>query len=145
MHPLRDLEEARVAFDHDPTGVHAGAARVREQRLQQLGDAATGRGRVHVQDRTALRAGAAAAAVVSELFGALGTEHRPSRPGAIARTSTRPQRHVDQHSPFGTHYESPIDIMLAEGTLRTDDDRRPRAPHSIPMPGTHPAHRPTQR
>ena len=45
-----DLEEAGVAVDDDPASVDARALGVREQRLQELGDAATGRGRVHVDD-----------------------------------------------------------------------------------------------
>ena len=55
VQPFRDLEEAGVAFDHDPTGVHPGTARICKQGLQHLGHAASGRSRVHVQYRPALQ------------------------------------------------------------------------------------------
>ena len=55
--PLRDREELRVALDDEPTRVDAGGAHVGKQRLQHLGDAAAGRGRVHVPDRAAAERG----------------------------------------------------------------------------------------
>ncbi len=47
---LRDLEERRVAVDHGPARVDAGAAGVADERPQQLRDAAAARGRVDVPD-----------------------------------------------------------------------------------------------
>ncbi len=52
---LRDLEEPRVALDHHPPGVDADPPRVREQRLEHLGHAPTGCGRVHVDDGAAVQ------------------------------------------------------------------------------------------
>ena len=51
VEPLREGEELRVARQHEPAGVDARAARVREQRAEHLGDAAAGRGRVDAPDR----------------------------------------------------------------------------------------------
>jgi hypothetical protein len=51
VQPLGDREERGIAFDHEPPGVDSGAAGVGEQRLQHLGHAASGRGRVDVQHR----------------------------------------------------------------------------------------------
>ena len=48
---LRDCEELGVAFDHEPACVDPCAAGVGEQRLQHLGDAAAGSGRVDIQNR----------------------------------------------------------------------------------------------
>ena len=53
MDALGDREKVGVAIDHEPAGVHADAAHVGEQRLQHLRDAATRRGRVHVENRAA--------------------------------------------------------------------------------------------
>ena len=50
VEPLRDAEEARVAGDRHPANVGATAARIGEQRLQQLGDPAALGGRVDVPD-----------------------------------------------------------------------------------------------
>ena len=49
VEPLGDREEVGVAFDHDPAGVDADTPGVREQRLEQLGHATAGRGRVDVE------------------------------------------------------------------------------------------------
>ena len=50
---LRNLVEAVVGFDDEPVHVDAGVGLVGKQAGQQLGDAAAGRRRVHVPDRTA--------------------------------------------------------------------------------------------
>ena len=121
------------------------ATRVREQRLQHLGNAAARRGRVHVQDRAPVEERPAAAPPSTRTARRVRHQSAPraDRGGALGRRP--PVSAISISTPaFGTHYESPIDIMLAEGTLRTDDDAD-RVPHSIPMPGTHPAHRATQR
>jgi hypothetical protein len=47
---LGDREELRRSLDHRPARVHAGAACVRDQRLQQLDHAAAACGGVHVPD-----------------------------------------------------------------------------------------------
>jgi hypothetical protein len=39
VNPLGDQEERRIGVEHQPPRVDAGAARIREQRLQHLGDA----------------------------------------------------------------------------------------------------------
>ena len=55
VNPLRDLKEPRVAFDDDPTGIHARAPRIREQCLEQLGDAPARRRRIHIQHGAAFQ------------------------------------------------------------------------------------------
>ncbi len=50
VNPLRDREEVGISFDHEPARVDAGAARVREQCLEHLGNAAARPGGVDVQD-----------------------------------------------------------------------------------------------
>ncbi len=50
--PLGDLEEAGVAFDHDPTGIDAHAAGMGEQGLQQLRDSTAGCGGIDVDHAT---------------------------------------------------------------------------------------------
>jgi hypothetical protein len=52
--PLRDLEEATVTVDHDPAGVDTHAPCIREQHLQQLGNTTAGRGRIQVEDGSAI-------------------------------------------------------------------------------------------
>jgi len=47
---LRDREELGVAGDHDPVHLDPEPARVPEQRSEHLGDPATPRGRVDVDD-----------------------------------------------------------------------------------------------
>ena len=82
--PLRDLEKARVAFDHNPPGIHPRAACVRKERLQELRDAAAGRRRVHIHDRTTLQQRACCRGARLEPLGALGTEQR-TKPGGGKR------------------------------------------------------------
>ena len=50
VNPFGDLEELRSAMDHDPTGIDAGSRYISDHGLQQLRDAASARGRVHVPD-----------------------------------------------------------------------------------------------
>jgi hypothetical protein len=54
MDALGDREEVRIALDHQPARVDAGAADIGEQRLQHLGDTAAGRRRIDVEHRAAL-------------------------------------------------------------------------------------------
>ena len=128
---LRDLEEPRVAFDHEPTRVDPTPRDVCEQRLEHLGNAAARRGRVHVQDRAPVEVLPRGRRCRLEPFGAFGTNQHLEPIEAERSDIDTPQSHVDQHPPFGTHYESPIDIMLAKEQLRTDD-ARPR--HRIRFP-----------
>ena len=65
---LGDLEELRVAVEHRPAGVDAGALRVAEQREQQLDHAAAARGRVDVPDRARAEQLARGADAVRELL-----------------------------------------------------------------------------
>jgi hypothetical protein len=51
--PLGDLEELRLAFDHDPANVDARAPRIGDQWAQQLDDPASARRGVHVPDDAA--------------------------------------------------------------------------------------------
>ena len=46
---LGDHEEVGVALDHQPSGIDADPPDVREQRLEEFGDAPAGRGRVDVE------------------------------------------------------------------------------------------------
>ena len=48
--PLRHRKERRVALDDEPARVDPAAPRVGEQRLEHLGNAAAGGGRVHAYD-----------------------------------------------------------------------------------------------
>src|SRR6476469_1878997 len=69
--PLGHLEEGRIALDDDPARVDAHAAHVREERLEQLGDAPAGGRGVHVDDPTTGEAGARGCGRVPEPGGAL--------------------------------------------------------------------------
>ncbi len=52
---LGDVEEQRPAVDDDPARVHAGPARIGQQRAQHLGHAAAVRGGVHAPDDASLQ------------------------------------------------------------------------------------------
>jgi hypothetical protein len=72
--PLRDLEEPGVAVDHHPPGIDTRAARIREQGLQELGDATAGRRRVHIHYRATLQHGACGRSRRLESLRAFGSE-----------------------------------------------------------------------
>jgi len=48
LKPLRDAKEGRVARQHEPARIEAGAARVPDQTVEHLRDAAAGSGRADV-------------------------------------------------------------------------------------------------
>ena len=73
--PLRDGEERRVALDHRPASVDAGALRIADQREQELDDAAALGGRADVPDRAAVQQLARTADAGGELLERLGLEH----------------------------------------------------------------------
>lgn len=85
---LGDFEEAGVAVDDQPSRVDAGASGVREQSLQELGDPASARARVHVDDPPPFEVGAAARGRLGETVGALRADQRGQPFGSDARTST---------------------------------------------------------
>ena len=76
MDALRDLEEAGVAPDHGPPCIDARTARVREQRLQQLGDTAPGCRRVDVQHLATVEQRTRLASHRGKRFGAFSPDER---------------------------------------------------------------------
>ena len=73
--PLRDLEELRVALDHRPASVDAGALRIADQREQELDDASALGGRADVPDRATVQQFARTADPGGQLLERLGLEH----------------------------------------------------------------------
>src|SRR4051794_10470541 len=73
---LGDLEVAGVALDDQPPRVDADAAGIREERLQELGDAASARRGVHVDNPPAVEPGAGVRGRLREAFGAVGSDER---------------------------------------------------------------------
>ena len=74
VYPFGDLEEGGVSVDNGPPGVDARAFRVGEQRLQELGNAATRRRRVHVHHSRAAESIPSAVGNALESLGALRTQ-----------------------------------------------------------------------
>jgi hypothetical protein len=89
---LGDREEVGVTLDHEPARVDAGAAHVREQRLQHLRDPAACGGRVHVEN------GAARERLLGQLRGGLEAGH-PVRADERLKTCRVECLHLDFPKP----------------------------------------------
>ena len=85
VEPLGDLEEAGIALDHQPAGVDAGTANVRQQHAEHLGDAPARGRRVEAHDGRAGKPLTQPLAVIDETVDAIAGHDLGEQPRVLRR------------------------------------------------------------